>query len=372
MIVRDEEHHLAECLELAGRVVDEIVVVDTGSVDGSVDIAVAAGAKVEHVVWTDDFAAARNAALDLATSDWILYLDADERVVAGLDDGDLRHLSDPAVVAARCRFSVHPDFTRFWELRLFRNRPDIRYEGRIHETMLPSVARLEALGHRVVRTALTIDHLGYIGDRTRKHERNLPLLEAQVVADPARAFLWYELGSARLGLGDHAGAAQAWQAGVDLSRSRPAARPVDVLCYAALAVHGLERARERPGSAPAELAAVRQLIDEMRERLPASHQLDWVEANLALAERRWVEALRMFDALTRVDPDGVVDPQLAFERDIFRAGAYHGVGACLFELDCAAEAAEWFAKAERCRPDDLELRVKRVVAERRARETEED
>ncbi|MBV9953497.1 MAG: glycosyltransferase [Acidimicrobiia bacterium] len=361
MIVRDEERYLEECLAIAADHVDEIVVVDTGSTDRSLEIARAAGALVHETTWQDDFAAARNTALDLATSEWILYIDADERVVNGLAAADLDALADPAVVAARCRFSVHPDLTRYWEYRLFRNRPDIRYEGRIHETMVPALTRLEAEGHRIVCTSLAIDHLGYVGDQTAKHHRNLPLVERQVRTDPGRGYLWYHLGSIHLGLGDPDAAEEAWRAGVDASRERAEANPLDVLCYSALAT--LVLADDRRGGA----TTARMLVDEMRGRLPHSHQVDWVDANVALAEARWADARAGFERLASVDPDTLVDPCLAFERDIFRAGAYHGMGVSHFELGDAAEAARWFAAAERCRPDVPTYRAKRVAAEHRAR-----
>jgi tetratricopeptide (TPR) repeat protein len=361
MIVKDEERHLTDCLALVRPHVDEIVVVDTGSSDRSIDIARAAGAEVHPVAWTDDFAAARNAALDLARSEWILYVDADERVVEGLTPADLDAMADPDVVAARCRFSVHPDLTRYWEYRLFRNRPDVRYEGRIHETMVPSLTWLEAEGHRIICTGMAIDHLGYMGDQTAKHHRNRPLLERQVQTDPGRSYLWYHLGAVRHGLGDEAGAEDAWRAGVEASRRRALAMPLDVLCYSGLVTLLLAPGRDGAGSEAAALA------DEMRDRLPASHQLEWIDANVALAEGRWSDAQAGFERLAAVDPDAVIDPCLAFERDIFRAGAYHGMGICHFELGAAAEAARWFRAAERCRPDVAEYRSKRIVAEQLAR-----
>ena len=82
LIVRDEERFLAGCLaSLAGRV-DEIVVADTGSVDRTREIALEHGARLIEHRWADDFAAARNVALDAASGDWILYVDADERLAA--------------------------------------------------------------------------------------------------------------------------------------------------------------------------------------------------------------------------------------------------------------------------------------------------
>ena len=81
MIVKDEEAMIGRCLEAARGAVDEIVVVDTGSTDRTVEIAESHGARVLHHVWDGDFSAARNASFEAATGDWVMYLDADEVLV---------------------------------------------------------------------------------------------------------------------------------------------------------------------------------------------------------------------------------------------------------------------------------------------------
>ncbi|MEA2180039.1 MAG: hypothetical protein QOG77_3336, partial [Solirubrobacteraceae bacterium] len=78
MIVKDEEEMLPRCLEAAAPAVDEIIVVDTGSSDRTVEIAKSFGANVIEFEWTGSFADARNVSLEAATGDWLMYLDADE------------------------------------------------------------------------------------------------------------------------------------------------------------------------------------------------------------------------------------------------------------------------------------------------------
>ena len=82
MIVKDEEAMIGRCLQAARDAVDEIVVVDTGSTDRTVEIAESLGARVLHHEWDGDFSAARNVSFDAATGDWVMYLDADEVLVA--------------------------------------------------------------------------------------------------------------------------------------------------------------------------------------------------------------------------------------------------------------------------------------------------
>jgi tetratricopeptide (TPR) repeat protein len=154
MIVKDEEEMLPRCLEAAAPVVDEIVVVDTGSTDRTMEIAREFGAKLIEHPWSGDFAEARNVSLDAATGDWILWLDADEVLVAE-DAERLRELTGK--VWREAFFLVETNFTgelgdgnaaTHSALRVFRNRPGRRFEGRVHEQIghtLPSTTeRIES------------------------------------------------------------------------------------------------------------------------------------------------------------------------------------------------------------------------------------
>ena len=80
MIVRDEEKNLEACLAPVADLFDEIIIVDTGSQDGTIEIARRFTPHVHHFQWCDDFSAARNESLRHATGDWIFWLDADDRV----------------------------------------------------------------------------------------------------------------------------------------------------------------------------------------------------------------------------------------------------------------------------------------------------
>ena len=80
MIVKDEAEQIRDCLESVRAHVDQMIIVDTGSTDKTVEIATELGAEIYHYQWTNDFAAARNVSLEYAQSDWIIFLDADERI----------------------------------------------------------------------------------------------------------------------------------------------------------------------------------------------------------------------------------------------------------------------------------------------------
>ena len=138
MIVKNEKENLLRCLSSAKPYVDEIIVVDTGSEDGTPEIAAEYGAKVSYFEWCDDFAAARNYAISQASGDWVLVLDADEELVASPED--LRKLltSNTKVLAysiSREEVITQEEMTPLITLRLFRNLPEFQYVSRFHEQL---------------------------------------------------------------------------------------------------------------------------------------------------------------------------------------------------------------------------------------------
>jgi tetratricopeptide (TPR) repeat protein len=211
MIVKDEEAMIGRCLEAARGAVDEIVVVDTGSTDRTVEIAEAHGARVLHHVWDGDFSAARNASFEAATGDWVMYLDADEVLVVD----DVQRLRALAGRTWREAFFVTEtnhtgdleDGTAITHdaMRLFRNRPEYRFEGRIHEQIAQCLPAY--LPERQERTTVRVEHYGYLGavrDDKDKTNRNLELLERQVAEGVDTPFLHFNLGSEYAATGDTA------------------------------------------------------------------------------------------------------------------------------------------------------------------------
>ncbi|WP_230629457.1 glycosyltransferase family 2 protein [Sphingomonas sp. Leaf37] len=187
LIVRDEARCILRCLDSVAPFVDRMVVVDTGSVDDTVAIALGAGAEVHHVPWSDDFSSARNEALRLAASDWHLVLDADEWIVSGGDS--LRDwCREPARLGQACIHSDDGDgatTTRSWITRLLPR--GVWFEGRVHEQVASALPR--------VRTGLHVGHDGYrLAQIARKQDRNHRLLLAELAAQPGDPYLLYQLG----------------------------------------------------------------------------------------------------------------------------------------------------------------------------------
>jgi glycosyltransferase involved in cell wall biosynthesis/predicted negative regulator of RcsB-dependent stress response len=207
MIARDEEENIARCLRSAQDVATQVVVVDTGSRDRTPDIARELGAEVAHFPWRDDFSAARNASLEYATGDWVLWLDADEELqpegVAPLRE----LLRNEEVGGAHLRIDnlMGNATIPFLTTRLWRNHPTVRFKQPIHEQILWSVSPYcRRTGRRVAEAPdVCIRHYGYLPTVVAargKSARNLHLLERLVQQEPDNDYALFHYASA---LRDH-------------------------------------------------------------------------------------------------------------------------------------------------------------------------
>lgn len=208
MIARDEAPVIARALESARALADEILVVDTGSSDATVEIARAHGARVLSHPWQASFADARNVYMREATADWILVLDADEALDAGAAPLIARCMEQPASDGKVCLYWLR-ELSRLSDAedgggrgmehyipRLFPRHPKLAYQGAIHE-FVAHADGVERLEMRAVPKAV-IHHYGYTPSesaRKDRNERNLPILEKQVAEHPDDAYAHFNLGS---------------------------------------------------------------------------------------------------------------------------------------------------------------------------------
>jgi glycosyltransferase involved in cell wall biosynthesis len=180
MIVKNEEKYLKDCLESVKNLVNEIVIVDTGSADNTVSIAKEYNAKVYNFEWCNDFSAARNYALSKSTGDWILYLDADER----LEPGSIHELKKILNTVTKAGYfctvkSIDSENERDHSIRyvrLFKNSPDIKFHGKVHEQITDSLIEN---GYQIQHSKIVINHIGYDvskEEKEKKAKRNLELL----------------------------------------------------------------------------------------------------------------------------------------------------------------------------------------------------
>lgn len=204
MIVKDEAIFLPRCLDSVKDVADQIIIVDTGSTDRTVDIA---GEYTQHVYrhpWEDDFAKHKNQSLSYATRDWILVIDADEELLADRSQVrcKLNHLTADAVAARIINKNSGSGKDIFFDsMRFFKNHRGFHYQGIVHEQLVGpqsiDLSDIEILHHGYARgKEVTLE----------KHERTCVLLKRQIAQDPENLFALINLGVSYLSVKDHSAA----------------------------------------------------------------------------------------------------------------------------------------------------------------------
>jgi len=203
MIVKNEEQNIARCLKSVAGAVDEIIIVDTGSTDKTEQIARRFGARVYSFAWNDNFSDARNVSIDLATGDWIMFLDADEELAAESRDVLRKIVSNHEIEGYFIKIINYlgsdgwiescPDLV----FRLFRNREQYRFRGAIHEQIVDVILERNSNARYQVADDLVIMHYGYLSQQIAakgKIDRNLSILAREMAAAPQNRLLRYHYG----------------------------------------------------------------------------------------------------------------------------------------------------------------------------------
>ncbi len=321
MIVKNEEQHLTRCLSSVRTCVDEIIIVDTGSTDNTVAIAEQFGAKVFHRIWNDDFAAARNESLTHTDAEWVLYIDADE-VLTNVDRFPLRRLLTESSDVAAFGLQISPliGWMPYTDFRLWRHDPEIKFVGDIHETTLPDIRRLaDERGQRLQPIPLHMQHLGYESDQTKKHLRNLPLLERQLETTPRKINILGQLGRIHASLGNHDEAEQLLQRAVDIIREDGEKEVTDVVAYVSLAQLRMSRGED-----------VHDLLIEARDLHPDYLVTHLVLAQNHLAQQRYADALECGQHLRECTPATMRDSRYAYNSLMFTVWPQQIIAECMF------------------------------------------
>lgn len=196
MIVKNEAHNLEECIKPLKSVLDEIIVVDTGSEDETKKIAKNLGAKVFDFTWCNDFAAARNESIRHAMGDYILWLDADDRI----DEQNIEKIKllrkdfsarrDKAYYLIINNQSPVDGETLFRQLRIFPNIRGALFQGKVHEQICYSLIRK---GIKFENIDIEIKHIGYSDSESiiKKAQRNLSIIERELRMTPNDFILHY-------------------------------------------------------------------------------------------------------------------------------------------------------------------------------------
>jgi hypothetical protein len=287
-------------------------------------------------------------------SQWILYIDADEYMAPVARSNVEQWLADPLPhVAYRLLLRARVGFIPYREYRVWRNHPDIRFWGVIHESHVGAIkAVAEKEGLLIGEIDLLLEHDGYEGDQAAKHDRNLPLLLVQVQQDPDRSYLWDHIGRIHAALGRHAEARAAWEQGRRSIRRRRGPESSDVLIYCDLISANFFEGR--PDAS---------LVEEADQLFPDNVGILWIGSLDAEARGDFAQVVRRIDRLLSVGSVVTTGKSFALDERVFGEWSFHIRGMARYKLGDAAGAAEDFAAAEACDPGNAEYRVKRQLAE---------
>ena len=225
MIVKNEERFLGQCLASVKGLADELIVIDTGSTDRTVEIAREHGAQVGHFEWCNDFAAARNASIASATGDWILFLDADEELSTTERQNlpALLNRNNVALIRLPLINAHQGEESQCIVPRLFRNIPTIRFQGCVHEGVYGACLQVSKEWQMEISLGdLLILHHGYtpevIAERN-KVQRNYDLLVKALKNQPDEVYFNGQLGFELRRMGRITESFEAYEKALNLAES---------------------------------------------------------------------------------------------------------------------------------------------------------
>ncbi len=231
MIVKNEEKYLEDCLKSVENIADEIVIVDTGSTDKTLEIAEKHNAKIFHFDWVNDFSAARNFALSKSSGKWILYMDADERLTGYSIDELKKIISLNEKLGVNCIVNNIDEYSgkskQMKYVRLFKKQAGIEFSGKAHEQILPSLIKN---GYEIIDSKIEILHLGYNLPKEKlkfKAARNLELLLKEY-DDSGSSYYAYQIGNTYSVMEDFENAYKYYQFALEDEKLEPEYKAV---CY---------------------------------------------------------------------------------------------------------------------------------------------
>lgn len=354
MIVKNEEKYLEGCLQSVQGVVDEVIVVDTGSTDATVEIAERHGARVFHFPWIGDFAAARNVGLEQATSDWILVLDADERLLGESipELGRLLQARDVAGYSLVCENLVGSEAGGMSQhapvFRLFRNGLDIRFEGLIHEQAIPAAKRT---GLATLASDVRIRHLGYLAEAVAqrdKRERNLRILERQATLTPTDPFARFNLAEGLKLLDRFDEAAGHYEKALELLEAEGAGRRIPYYSNLYFSLGDLYRRLKRFEQAHA-------VLDEAIRRYPDYPDLYYIKGFCHFDAGDYREAIPLFEQCHQLQG---TKPSYSTDPDVPGHKAMRALADCYIRLHDRPQARAYMERTLALQPSpDAALHV---------------
>ena len=334
MIVRDNEDTIEACLDSIYPCVDEIIIIDTGSKDRTIEICRRFGARIFEFPWCDDFSAARNVSLQHARGEWIFWMDSDDiiteeqgRKLRALAYGPHQDDLFGYVMQVHCKSSEPGQMTVVDHVKLFRNRAELRFEHRIHEQILPSIRRA---GGNVAFTDIFVVHSGSDPTptiREIKLERDFRILAKELVDRPDHPFVLFNLGMTHDDAGNYENAIEFLQRCIDVSGDGESqlAKAYSLLVNS---LQRLSRTEEAITTASTALALY-----------PGDKELLFRRGNIFLETNRFEDAVQDFQKLLAEQLDRTFR---SFDPSIVGYKAHHSLAIAYQQLQHTDEATrEW-------------------------------
>ncbi len=346
MIVKNEEKLLPVCLNSVKDLVNEIVIVDTGSTDRTLEIAGSYDARVFSFNWVDDFSAARNESIKHAEGEWILYLDADERISPENARKIREVIKNPEIDAVNLVESIaqtngnlikkfKSDYTR-----LFRRTGTLGFTGRVHEQILPSIIKN---GGKVIKTDIEIEHFGFSDSgekKTARMNRNLSLLLLEKEKSPEDPFVYYNLGGTYKEMVKNPEAIDAYHKCLEYNKNDPLKSQLISQVYLSLSqIYFKDDQKNKAALSASESLKIN----------PENILAEYLLAGLAFEENDFITAKKyLSDILEKTEQN----PGYAEEIDIGQV--LLDLGNCHYRLNEYTPAIEFYRKTVRIIPDSLE------------------
>ncbi|MBI5191894.1 MAG: tetratricopeptide repeat protein [Nitrospirae bacterium] len=365
MIVRNEEAVLKECLESVANIVDEIIVVDTGSIDDTLKIASSYGAKILQTEWKDDFSGPRNISIKNASGDYILWLDADEKISQESKDmilklketlPETRNSSNSyngkaeaysIIITSKRNNQINElnhEEESFRSLRIFPNIPGIEFKGKVHEDVSGS---LKQTGIKVTPLDINVEHYGYRNDDEirMKVKRNIPLLMEELALTPDDPLKLFYLANSFYCIGDIV------QAIYYMDKARiqkgSAVRNMDWYPFAYVKLAQFYRESDKQDDAV-------KIYEELIALFPEFATGYFFLGEALFFQRRYSEALKQMEVHQNLNIEISSYPLPIKKMDYLK---YYYSGCCLMEAGEYYEAAEYFSKALNIDPNALTLHI---------------
>lgn len=336
MIVKNEEENLERCLRSAEGVVDEIVIVDTGSSDRTKEIAQSFGAKIVDNKWKGDFSEARNVSIDNATGDWVMFLDADEELVE--EDKELLIDLKNDTLNEGFNFVINSFVGDINEqnivsniaTRMWKNRSNHRFSGALHEQILGAVASTGPVKTINVR----INHYGYLNKLVEdkdKIERNLELALKAVNDEPENSFAYYNLGIEYVRTADHRKAFECFEKSARYLSDKDAYYAHFLSLNRVRALRLLNKSKE-----------ALNLFEEDELKYPDFPDLIYEKALAQINLKRFTDAVATLRNLTTLKPDPT---KYVTQLGVTTYWSYYTLGSIYEMIGDRKSAVIWYSKA---------------------------